>query len=179
MIVSMDLELKDIPGQLVLALKPISDFGGNIRSVIHHRAKRTPRNTIPVQVTFEVDEDKLKSILYVLGSNGVTVARLGEQRMHENVLVILIGHVVRSDIRNTIDAIDRTGFAEVVDLDMSMPGIGEHSSASLRINATGKKELQAALKILEEIAKKKNLLLITPIDAEAPPERSQPTGGGV
>ncbi|MFH1323522.1 MAG: amino acid-binding protein, partial [Methanobacteriota archaeon] len=33
MIVSMTLELKDIPGQLVLALAPISELHGNIMSV--------------------------------------------------------------------------------------------------------------------------------------------------
>ncbi len=33
----MKLEMKDSPGQLVAALKPISDVGGNIIAVIHQR----------------------------------------------------------------------------------------------------------------------------------------------
>ena len=63
MIVSMDLELMDIPGQLALALKPISEFGGNIRSVIHHREKMTPRKTLPVQITLEIDELRLHGLI--------------------------------------------------------------------------------------------------------------------
>ena len=33
--VSMKLEVRDTPGQLVAALMPISDVGGNIKTVIH------------------------------------------------------------------------------------------------------------------------------------------------
>jgi len=47
MIVSMTLELKDIPGQLVLALSPISEFQGNIMSVVHQHDEKTPRGQYP------------------------------------------------------------------------------------------------------------------------------------
>jgi ACT domain-containing protein len=33
----MKLEVRDLPGQLLAALKPISEVGGNIKSVIHER----------------------------------------------------------------------------------------------------------------------------------------------
>jgi ACT domain-containing protein len=164
MIVSLDLELKDVPGQLVSALKPISEFDGNIKSVIHHRDKLTARKTIPVQITFEIDESKLSPLIERLKSQGIYIAKVGENRLHESVLVILIGHILHSDIRDTIDAIDSTGYAEVVDLSMAMPGVLQRSSASLQINASGKEELDKALQILQGIAKRKNLLLILPID---------------
>lgn len=159
----MDLELKDMPGQLVLALQPISDFEGNIVSVIHHRDKKTPRGMIPVQVTFEIDGAKVSDLIDELKSGGITVARVGEERLRERRAVILIGHIIHSDIRDTIDQIDATGYAEVMDLAMSMPGIDQRSSARLVINAAGKREMESAVELLRNIAHEKDLLLIEPI----------------
>ncbi len=163
MIVSMTLELKDIPGQLVLALAPISEMHGNIMSVVHHRDERTPRGTIPVQVMFGIEQGVLDELIERLEASGVRVARVGEERLRAAVSVILIGHIVHSDIGDTIDKIDSTGFAEVVDLSLSMPGIEQPSSAYLVINAVGEKELTNALDILRDVAHKKDLLVIEPI----------------
>lgn len=159
----MDLELKDMPGQLVLALQPISEFGGNIVSVIHHRDKKTPRGLIPVQITFEIDEGKLEGLINRMKSDGVTIVQVGEDRLLERVVVILIGHIIHSDIRDTIDRIDSTGYAEVKDLAVSMPGVDQHSAARMVINATGKKEMKKAIQLLRNVAHEKNLLLIEPI----------------
>lgn len=164
--VSMDLELRDMPGQLVLALQPLSEFGGNIRSVVHHRDKMTPRGMIPVQVTFEIDDGRLDELVARLEENGVVVARIGKERLLETVTVLLVGHIVHSDIRETIDVIDRTGFAEVVHLSIDMPGIDKRSSAAISISATGESELNDALTLLNEVAVQKELIMITPIDVE-------------
>lgn len=163
MIVSMILELKDIPGQLVLALAPISELHGNIMSVVHQHEEKTPRGTIPVQVTFEIDQSILDELIEKLETSGVGVARVGEERLRSSVSVVLIGHIIHSDIGDTIDKIDKTGFAEVVDLSLSMPAIERTSSAYLVINAVGIKELKKALDVLREVAAKKELLMIEPI----------------
>ena len=159
----MTLELKDIPGQLVLALAPISELHGNIMSVVHQHEEKTPRGTIPVQVTFEIDQGFLDELIEKLETSGVGVARVGEERLRSSVSVVLIGHIIHSDIGDTIDKIDKTGFAEVVDLSLSMPAIERTSSAYLVINAVGIKELKKALEVLREVAAKKELLMIEPI----------------
>ena len=163
MIVSMTLELKDIPGQLVLALSPISELHGNIMSVVHQHEEKTPRGTIPVQITFEIAQDLLNKLIERLEKSGVGVARVGEERLRSSVSVILIGHIIHSDIGDTIDKIDSTGFAEVVDLSLSMPAIEKTSSAYLVINAVGEKELKKALEILRDVSRQKDLLMIEPI----------------
>ncbi len=163
MIVSMTLELKDIPGQLVLALSPISELYGNIMSVVHQHEEKTPRGTIPVQVTFEIDQGVLDELIERLEKSGVRVARVGEERLRSSVSVVLIGHIIHSDIGDTIDRIDSTGFAEVVDLSLSMPAVEKTSSAYLVINAEGEMQLKNALEILRQVASKKNLLMIEPI----------------
>ncbi len=159
----MDLELKDMPGQLVLALQPISEFGGNIVSVLHHRDKKTPRGLIPVQITFEIDGEKLEGLINRMKSDGITIAQVGEDRLREKAIVILIGHIIHSDIRDTIDRIDSTGYAEVKDLAVSMPGVDQHSAARMVINATGEKEMQKAIQLLRDTAHEKNLLMIESI----------------
>jgi ACT domain-containing protein len=162
----MDLELKDIPGQLVNALVPISDAGGNLISVVHHHAKKTPRGTIPIQVTFDIDSG-LDALKFALESRDIRIARVNEEKLLEYHTVMIVGHIVHSDIRDTIDQIDQTGYAEVVDMAMSMPGINLKSSARIGISAAGKEEARKAMNLMREIAKKKDLLVIEPIDGEA------------
>jgi len=164
--VSVDIELRDIPGQLVSALTPISELGGNIISVLHHRDRKTQRGTIPVQIVFDVEESKLAMLLRRLRERGITVVRVGTERLKEAALVLLIGHIVRSDVKELIDAVDKTGFAEVVELFLSMPAIEEKSAATLTIRAVGRDELERALKILEGIARDKGILVVRPIEDE-------------
>ncbi len=161
--VSMDIELKDIPGQLVLALKPVSDFGGNILSVLHQRDKKTPSGRIPVQLVFEIEERRLDKLVEGLKERGVNVVRIGKERLKESMVVLLIGHIVHSDIRKMIDSIDSTGFAEVVELSLSMPGVDKKSSASVTLSAIGTEELKEALNILERTVNKKGIMVISSI----------------
>jgi ACT domain-containing protein len=163
----MDLELKDIPGQLVNALVPISDAGGNLVSVVHHHAKKTLRGTIPIQVTFDIDDASLPALKFALESRDIRIARVNEAKLLEHRTVMIVGHIIHSDIRDTIDQIDQTGYAEVVDLAMSMPGISLKSSARIGISAAGKEEARKAMNLMREIARKKDLLVIEPIDGEA------------
>jgi ACT domain-containing protein len=164
--ITMDLELKDIPGQLVKALEPISDAGGNIVSVVHHHENRTPRGTIPIHIVFDM-ENGLDSLKKDLEQRDIRIVRVDELKLRQHKTVIIVGHIIHSDIRDTIDQIDSTGYAEVVDLAMSMPGINLKSSARLGINASGKEEMKKAIGLLKSIAIKKDLLLIEPIETEA------------
>ncbi len=165
--ISMDIELEDVPGQLVRALTPVSDLGGNILSVLHQRDKKTPSGRVPVQLVFEMEgsggERRVDRLVEKLKSEGVHVVRIGRERLKDSMVVILIGHIVHSDIRDTIDRIDSTGFAEVVELSLSMPGVDKKSSASLTLSAIGKDELREALRILEDTASKKGIMVISPI----------------
>jgi len=163
----MDLELQDVPGQLLLALQPLRDNKANIISVVHHRDRKTPRGNIPVRITVEMDRSRLDRVKNQLEGNGVVVVRAGEERFKEEVSLILVGHVLHSDLGDTVSRVDCTGFAEVMDLSLSMPGIDEPSSAYMRIRATGKEEIHKAISILREVGAQKKLLVIEPIELEA------------
>lgn len=162
--ISMDLELQDTPGQLIHILTPVSDLGGNVMSVVHHHDKKTFRNTVPVSVIFDIEERKLEELQKRLEKSGVTVVRIGKMRLRARTHILLIGHIIHTDLRHTIDEIDGTGFAEVQDLSLSMPAIDGPSSAVVTIMATGNEELKKSVEILKDIAERKDLLIIVPID---------------
>jgi ACT domain-containing protein len=160
----MKLEMKDQPGQLVAALKPISAVGGNIIAVIHQREATTPVEGLDVQIVLELPEGRLDSLLELLREQGVSVVRIGEERLLYECTLIMIGHLMHTDISDTVDRIDRTGSAEVTELSLVMPAINSPSSARITIRSTTRTEMKKAIRILREVAREKELLIIEPLE---------------
>ncbi len=166
-VISIIVELLDKPGQLLNTLEPISKGGGNILSIIHQRDKITPLKRVPVEISFSVENLKdAKRIVEKIKERGIIVKSYNELRLLATTSVMLIGHIVKTDLSDTINRIDLTGFAEVVDMEMSMPELNKPSTAMITISATGQNELDEALNILRDVCKVKNLLLIEPINEE-------------
>jgi ACT domain-containing protein len=162
--VSMKLEMKDSPGQLVAALKPISDVGGNIIAVIHQREPDLDGDTLNVQIVLELPEGRRERLVELLKEQGVHIQRIGEERFLYKRTVILIGHLMHTDLSDTVDQIDSTGFAEVCELAMSMPAVNERSSSRITIKAVSRDDMEAALAILRRVSHQKSLLLIEPLE---------------
>lgn len=162
--VSMKLELRDSPGQLVAALQPISDMGGNIKTVIHEHDHTLSRDVLGVEVVIEIPPEMLEGLKSKLYERGINIIRLGEERMGYRQSVILIGHLVHTDLGDTIDQIDRTGFAEVTHISLSMPAVRERTSAQFTIKALTHEHMDQALSILRDVARTKEFLLIEPLE---------------
>jgi ACT domain-containing protein len=160
----MKLEMKDSPGQLVAALKPISDVGGNIIAVIHQRDPDPDGDTLNVQIVLELPKGRIDNLVSLLKEQGVHIQRIGEERLLFQRTVILIGHLMHTGLSDTVDQIDSTGFAEVTALAMSMPGVNERSSSRITIKAVSREDMEAALAILRRVSRQKSLLLIEPLE---------------
>ncbi|WOF17304.1 amino acid-binding protein [Methanoplanus sp. FWC-SCC4] len=160
----MKLEIKDSPGQLVAALKPISDVGGNIKSVIHERDPLSENGTLDVQIWLELPEGKLNSLIETLKENDVSILRVGEERFIIRKSVIIIGHLMHTDLSDTVDRIDGTGYAEVGELSMVMPAINEPTSAKMTIKSDSVQDIDRAMAILQEVAEQKGFLIIEPLE---------------
>lgn len=160
----MKLEMKDSPGQLVAALKPISDAGGNIIAVIHQRDPGPDNDTLNVQIVLELPDDRREFLINSLKAQGIRIQRIGEERLLYTRTVIMIGHLMHTDLSDTVGQIDSTGFAEVSSLSMSMPAINERSSSRITIKALSKPDMESALAILRRVSKQKSLLLIEPLE---------------
>jgi len=159
----MKLEMNDSPGQLVAALKPISDVGGNIIAVIHQREPGPDNGILNVQIVLELPEDKRETLINILKAQGIRIQRIGEERLLYKRTVIMIGHLMHTDLSDTVGRIDSTGFAEISELSMSMPAINERSSSRITIKATSKQDMESALAILRRVSQQKSLLLIEPM----------------
>ncbi len=162
--VSMKLEMKDSPGQLVSVIQPISEIGGNILSVIHERDPAVKSDVLDVQILCEIPEGSLEPLLTSFKQRGINVLRIGEERLLVRRSVILIGHLIHTDISDTIDNIDSTGFAEVHALSMIMPAINEPSSTKMTIKSDSLANINRALDILRDVARQKEFLIIEPLE---------------
>ena len=160
----MKLEMKDRPGQLVAALKPISAVGGNIKAVIHQRETSTPAEALDVQIVLELPEGRLPHLLDLFQEQGVSVVRIDEERLLYECTLIMIGHLMHTDLSDTVDCIDRTGSAEVTGLSLVMPAINAPSSARITIRSTTRAEMMKAIRILRGVAEQKSLLIIEPLE---------------
>lgn len=160
----MKLEMRDRPGQLVAALKPISAVGGNIIAVIHQREATTAAEALDVQIVLELPEGRLERLLELLREQGVNVVRIGEERLLYECTLIVIGHLMHTDLSDTVNQIDKTGSAEVTELSMVMPAIDSPSSARITIRSTTWAEMKRAIRILRAVAEQKKLLIIEPLE---------------
>jgi len=159
--VRIEMELEDVPGQLVKALEPISKFGANIQNVVHQRERKTPLGRVPVTVIFDVDDrERLDRILKELRDSGARITLVGEREGMVKKVVLLVGHIVHTNVRDTIDRVNSLEGVRISDLSLAMGGTGEESAARIIILADNEGRAEAALRLLDEIAAEKKLLVI-------------------
>ncbi len=163
--INLVVELEDKPGQLLKVLTPIAKYGGNIIGIIHNR--KIQQKSVLVDVVFEIAEDRADKLLEEIKSSGITIRNVNEIKLSEKISVLLVGHIIHTDISDTINRIDSTGFAEVTEMDISMPELNKPSTALITISAVNKEKLEEALKILRKICEEKKIKVVEPLNEEA------------
>jgi ACT domain-containing protein len=157
----LELNLTDKPGTLSQVLEIIAENRGNLFSISHLREKEKG-GVLPVIITLQAKRDDFSKIAKDIEANGIEIneKRVGDiEEVHLSQEFILIGHVIDTDIRDTIYGIcDKD--VMVKSLDISLKSLKEPSSVFAEIGAKDKKSLEKAVKKLEKIASKKDLLLI-------------------
>lgn len=157
------LELADEPGELLAALEPISENGGNLLSIFHERGNVTPRGRIPVEVDIEATPDRFEAIVAALRDAGVNVVQAGAERYAEELVVLLVGDIVGADLSDTLRRVEGCPSASVADVSVNAPaGRGESSSARLRL-ATRAGGSVEALSTVRELAAEKDLHVVEPL----------------
>ena len=161
--IDMQLALKDVPGSLLRALEPVSSHGGNIISVLHSRGKK---ERVEVKVTFQIaDQESLDLIRKEMEKRRIQVLdmRLEGKRYYSKKILsfILVGHVIDTDVRDTIDRINEVGL--VSDIDVVMPSPEQKSSVMMNVEVDNGK-LERLNSAVEKVCKEKDLLLISSIE---------------
>ncbi|WP_137289049.1 amino acid-binding protein [Natronorubrum halophilum] len=157
------LELVDEPGELLRALAPISDSGGNLLSIHHERGNMTPRGHIPVEVDLECPPDRFDGIVDALRDAGVNVIQAGAEHYGEEISVVLVGNLVETDLSNTLSRIEDEASAVVRDLSLAAPN-GTEAVSSVRIRlAIDSGQTDAALAAVRSIGSDKDLTVVEPL----------------
>jgi ACT domain-containing protein len=121
-----DLRLKDVPGQLVKALEPVSSFDGNIVGVVHHH-ENVAGGRIGVNLTFEVKTQKqLEGMLRAWKERDVDVARLSSLFETFEFEYVITGDISPQELREITDGIESMSDLDSVDIRYSIsPASGE------------------------------------------------------
>ena len=155
------LELQDIPGQLVSVLSPISDLGGNMISIVHDRGVKTEKGLIPIQISIEGERENLNAILDKFNEMGINILEKDDVVLRERVSTVLIGDVIDTDVRDTIDRINELDGVWVVGLDIKLNKEYESSAMITIESPIGKTDI--AFNKIQEMAKEKELLVINEV----------------
>ena len=159
------LELVDEPGELLRALEPIANNGGNLLSIFHERGNVTPRGHIPVEVDLEATPERFDDIVNALQDAGVNVIQAGQERYSAELTVVLIGHLVNTDLSDTLSRLRDETEGRVTDLSLSAPkGADDVSSARVRL-ATEEGSVESTLSAVRVVADEKDLRVIEPLAA--------------
>jgi len=157
------LELVDRPGELLRALEPISAQGGNLLSIFHERGNLTPRGDIPVEVDLEATPGQFDAIVDALRDAGINVIQAGAEQYSDELTIVLVGHLVNTDLSDTLSQIQDSTGASVRDFSLSAPkGEDEESSARLRL-AIQKGQADDVIGAVRNIADQKGLRVVEPL----------------
>ncbi len=157
------LELLDRPGELRRALDPIAEHDGNLRSVFHERGNVTPRGHIPVEVDLTATPAQFDAIVSALHETEVTVMQAGSQQYTEELTVLLVGHLVDTDLSDTLSRIEQSTGTSVRDVALAAPeGTAGKSSARIRL-ATEADATDETLAAVREVAAEKDLRVVEPL----------------
>ncbi|MDO5853549.1 MAG: homoserine dehydrogenase [Thermoplasmata archaeon] len=115
MIVNAELYVKDLPGQLVGSLEPISAVDGNILGVVHNR-ERIVNHRICLNVTFDVEEEQLERLKGIWKSKDVIISKIGSACQTYTMDYLLIGDIDARYIEGLINRASTIADLDAVDV---------------------------------------------------------------
>ncbi len=161
MVLELEVRLKDAPGKLIEMLEPLSQNGANIQGVFHMHGE-VQNNQIPVLVTFNLPEQhfdaNLNKIKKALISKGIEIVRLSAEQAFTTSFLAL-GHVFQTDFVDTLKRLSKPGI-RVISIEARFKSINDPSAVLFSIQLENKKKEAELLKLIEEISKEKDLVII-------------------
>ena len=157
----LSLRLEDEPGELAKILDIFAKNKANLVSISHLREKRV-KNLVPVAIKFQSDKKSFEAIVKDLSDSSIEILEKKLNGSTEVGLVqdfILIGHVIDSDIKDTVYKLAGKDVV-VKNLDIAIKSLKEPSSVFMELSASDKQSLSVAVKKLKDVAEQKNLMII-------------------
>ena len=92
MLVNADIYVKDVPGQLVAALDPMSVLNANIIGVVHSR-EQVISGRITVNLTFDIDPERIDKLKEIWKEKDVIVVRIDSAIDLRSIVFMIIGDI--------------------------------------------------------------------------------------
>ena len=160
--INLDVRLPDYPGTLAQLIKPISNNGGNIYSILHYHDKKL-NNMIPVSITFTLSEEirdiSLKKIQEELREKNIPIDKITFGVKQKELVVILTGHVFDTDVVDTIKRLANKG-VKTSELQAKFTELDEVSNVKLKLKIPESITEKELIQELNIICKEKDLSLI-------------------
>ena len=160
--ISLEVRLPDYPGTLILLIKPISDYGGNIYSILHHHDKKI-NNMIPVSITFTLSDDirdiSLKKIQEEFKDKNIPIDKITLGIPTKALVVLLTGHVFDTDVVDTIKRLAAKG-VKTSELQAKFTELDEVSNVKLKLEIPESLTEKELIQELNIICEEKDLSLI-------------------
>lgn len=160
--ISLEVRLPDYPGTLILLIKPISDYGGNIYSILHHHDKKI-NNMIPVSITFTLSDDirdiSLKKIQEEFKDKNIPIDKITLGIPTKALVVLLTGHVFDTDVVDTIKRLAAKG-VKTSELQAKFTELDEVSNVKLKLEIPESFTEKELIQELNIICEEKDLSLI-------------------
>ena len=141
MIVNAELYVKDLPGQLVGSLEPISMVDGNIMGVVHDR-EQIVNHRISLNVTFEVeDTTQLKRLEDIWKSRDVIISSIGSSKQFSMEVSSHRAHhgIIR---RRLMDEASQAVTVDSVDIQYSSKNHHEKRTAMISVKVREEGDLE-------------------------------------
>ena len=102
MLVSADIYVRDVPGQLLVALEPMSIVNANIIGVVHSREQMFA-DRIAVKLTFDISPDKIEDLKKIWKSRDVIVMNINSAIDIRNIVFMIVGELDAMSIEMLIN----------------------------------------------------------------------------
>lgn len=157
--INADLYVKDVPGQLVSSLEPISSVDGNIVGVVHNR-EQSVNGRIVVNVTFDVDPNQVDNLRKIWKSRDVIVAKLDSVVETFTMDYMLVGNLSASYIEELFGEASTEISFESIDIGYSSKTAKDTRTAMISVKVQKDDDLKKLDRFLSSACKKAGFVYI-------------------
>lgn len=159
-----DLYVKDVPGQLVSTLDPISLVEGNIVGVVHNREKMM-EGRIGVNITFEIgSSEQLERLKTIWRSKDVLISQIGSVVETLPMEYMLIGDLSASYVEGLLDSAKKTISLDSMDIRYSSRAGSKKRTVMISARLRDEKDIEKMDKFIASECRKTNITYVRGVD---------------
>ena len=154
------LELTDRPGELLSVLEPIASNGGNLLSIFHERGDTSPSGNIPVEIDLMCSSEQFESILSSYLDLDIKVTQSGEEKYKQELIILLIGESIVTDLSEIISSVNSEDSLSVVDSSTTLSGESPSEASTILRLAIKENDRLKAIDLVKSVLSDYGLYII-------------------